>query len=389
MISVALDIAALNPAFKAHAARGIGRYVRELWHRLVTGAFEGFELRSFSSAELAGSGRIAKLTEALPFGRTTVRQQCLAPFAFRSLGAGLLHFPAHIDAPAWCPCPYAVTVLDLIPLIFKDLYRADKPSWRFHFARWLECKAIENASLVLCISENTARDVERILGIPSERLAVTPLGVDERFFDVVKTGDDANIRHRLGLPAEGDIVLYVGGIDQRKNIAGLISVFKRTRETVAAGGGHRPILLIAGDVQSDEQYREVREIIRSERVDDAVFFTGFLPEEELLDVFGAASAFFFPSFYEGFGLPPLEAMAAGVPVVSSKRSAMPEVLGEGALLVNPNDFHEGSEALIAVLENRNMAADLVERGRRRARLFSWERTAALTAEAYGRVLRRK
>lgn len=388
MTSVALDIAALDPAFKAHAARGIGRYVREL-SRSLSGTADGdLEIRSFSSAELLGNGPIARFTEALPFGRTTVRQQCLGPFAFRKLQADLLHFPAHIDAPAWCPCPYAVTVLDLIPLIFEELYKADRPSWRFHFARWLECKAIENASLVLCISENTAKDVERILNIPSERLAVTPLGVDGKFFDVVRMDDDAKVRFRLGLPAEGAIVLYVGGIDQRKNIAGLISVFKRTRDVIAGRGGDPPVLVIAGDVQSDEQYTEVQEIIRRERVGEAVFFTGFLPEDALMDLFGAASAFFFPSFYEGFGLPPLEAMAAGVPVVSSKRSAMPEVLGEGALLVNPNDFQEGSEALIAVLENQNMAAGLIERGRKRAGLFTWERTASLTAEAYRRALHR-
>ena len=388
MTSIALDIAALDPAFKAHAARGTGRYVRELSKQLVGDSSADFDVVSFSSHALLHTGKAARCLDFLPFGRVTARQQLYGPFAFRATGADIVHFPAHIDSPAWCSLPYIVTVLDLIPMIFREMYRADRPSWRFDFARWLECTAIRNACLVLCISGNTAADVERILGIPPERIVVTPLGVDERFFRAPDPDVGQGLRHRLRLPHDGELVLYLGGIDQRKNVKGLIAVMHRLRRRFIENGRTPPSLIIAGDVQGDDQLPELMSYIQYERASEWVYFTGFVEEDDLGSLLAQSSAFFFPSFYEGFGLPPLEAMAAGLPVISSNRSAMPEVLGDAAVYVNPNDFDEGAEALAHVLEDGDFARMLSERGRKHAEKYTWKRTAELTLEAYDRALQR-
>ncbi|NMC63903.1 MAG: glycosyltransferase family 4 protein [SAR324 cluster bacterium] len=388
MKTLAFDIAALNPSFKAHSSRGIGRYVRELDSYFRANPPEDFFVKAFSSLEALNKNSFSEFINLFPFGRTTIRQQCIGPFAFKALGAELLHFPAHIDAPAWCPCPYVVTVLDLIPIIFEDLYKAEKPSWRFHFARWLECESIKNASMILCISENTAKDVQRILGVADEKLAVTPLGVDQKFFEVKKVLDETTQRLKLGLPVEVPIVLYLGGIDQRKNIKGLIEIFKRARGHFIEPDAKRPILVIAGDVSSDEQYPKVQALIKEHNLSESVYFTGYLNDEDLLKLFSISSAFCFPSLYEGFGLPPLEAMASGIPVISSNSSAMPEVLGDGAVLVNPHNIEEASDALVKILTDEYFAASLSEKGRLRARQYSWSTTGQKTVEVYRKLLLR-
>lgn len=388
MEKIAFDIAALNPKFKAHSSRGIGRYVRELNSYFETHVQQDFYIEKFSSFEMLSQSRMGKCINFMPFGRTTLRQQCIGPFSFASIGAKFLHFPAHIDAPAWCPCPFIVTVLDLIPIIFEDLYKAHRSSWRFNFARWLEIQAIKNAQLVLCISNNTAKDAQRILGIPDEKLVVTPLGVDPAFFEAKKPTEERGLRARLGLPFEQPIVLYLGGIDQRKNIRGLISVFQETQRHFINENCVTPILVIAGDVSSDEQYPIIQDILRKEDLGSSVFWTGYLDDSVLLELFAISTVFFFPSFYEGFGLPPLEAMAAGLPVLSSNQSAMPEILGDGALFMNPSDIKEGAAALIRILSDKDFALSLSERGRQRARLFSWERTGSCTIEAYRNLLRK-
>ena len=140
MIRVGLDISALDPAFKCHAQRGIGRYVSELTRTIGEPGGGDLSVGYFDHTELLHAGLAARLVNMLPAGRTTVRQQMLYPL---KLNAGSLkqysfvHFPAHMDAPAWSPKPFVLTVLDLIPLILKDLYRANRPGWRFAFARWL------------------------------------------------------------------------------------------------------------------------------------------------------------------------------------------------------------------------------------------------------------
>jgi glycosyltransferase involved in cell wall biosynthesis len=390
--AIGFDTSALDETFKAHAARGIGRYVRELKRyfdaRAASEGDTGLCVGEFDHRQLTLGNSADRIVDRLPFGRHTVRQQLLYPMRLSKVTAGrfdALHFPAHMDAPSWSVRRYALTVLDLIPMVCRDLYRADRPGWRFHLARWLEMRAIKNASLVLAISENTARDVRRLLGIPAERIVVTPLGVDERFFAAPRMLEDASamgaLRRRLDLPADRPVVLYVGGIDQRKNWKGLLEVHaelvRRRSEPP-----RRPALVMVGKIENDEHFPALKARIAELGLEGDVRLAGFLNDEELLRAYALSTVFFFPSLYEGFGLTPLEAMAAGVAVVSSNTSAMPEVIGDAAVPIDPSDVRACAEAVDALLSDGARRLELQATGRARAARFTWERTGKATLEAY-------
>lgn len=393
-VRVGLDTSALDLGFKSHAQRGIGRYVRELkgyFDSLEPGASAvGYFDHSTLKFEAGLLALCDKLSKLLPLGRTTLRQQLLYPLKLDSKATAqfdVVHFPAHMDAPAWSRKPYIITVLDLIPLILSDLYAARRPSWRFHLARWLELRAIKNASLILAISENTARDVERLLGVPGERIVVTPLGVDSKFFGVAALGqnEEFELRMRFGIPEQSPIILYVGGIDPRKNYSALLHSLARLRAHWR--GGNPPVLVMAGNIQGDEEFPKLRALQHELGLGPALVMPGFVRDEDLLKLYAITAAFHFPSLYEGFGLPPLEAMAAGVPVVCSNTSSMPEVVGDCAIALDPKDSAAQADALLGLLANPERAAALRERGRKRARGFTWVRTGELTLNAYQRFVR--
>lgn len=383
--TIGFDISALDPDFKAHAARGIGRYVSEL-QRFFASQFDSpIKIKTFKQSRLLGTNRLNRWIDKVPYGQATLRQQILFPLLLGHNGAcpyQAFHFPAHMDAPSWGIKRYIITVLDLIPLILKDMYLADKPSWRFHFARWLEIRAIKNASLILAISQRTADDVHKILGVEPDRIVVTPLGVDQSFYNSKADCDLNELRRRYEIPLDRKIILYLGGIDQRKNFKGLLQTFRRVLSSSHANHSALPVLIMAGKIQSDRQYPNLLAQIKELELQDQVCMPGFIPDYDLLGLFASSSVFFFPSLYEGFGLTPLEAMAAGVPVVSFSNSCLPEVLGDAAILVRNNDYESAAFEICSILENPERAQEYRERGRKRASLFTWERTGVETLKAY-------
>jgi glycosyltransferase involved in cell wall biosynthesis len=385
MTSIGFDISGLDPNFKEHATRGIGRYVSELYQHFKNLDDPKVKIGWFDHRQLTKNNLVDRLIDHLPLGKMTARQQLLYPFR---LGHGptknfdLLHFPAHMDVPSWCPKPFVLTVMDLIPLVLSDLYRANNPGWRFALARWLEIRAIKNASLILAISDNTAHDINRVLGIPMDRIRVTYLGINDKFFDAKLVEDEVLLRQRYRIPPDRKIVLYVGGIDQRKNYRGLLSSFGALLEIFKDQSQSAPILVIAGGIESNKEYPRLMDCMRQLGLKDHVVMPGYVTDGDLLQLFAISSVFHFPSLYEGFGFPPLEAMAAGLPVVSSNTSCMPEILGDAALLVDPTDSRESAKALFDVMTNEEVAGRLRQAGKKRARLFTWDLTAQKTLQAY-------
>lgn len=384
--SIGFDISAVDPNFKAHAARGIGRYVSEL-NRFFSAQTDHFvKVAPFKQSDLLAQSKIVKWVDKLPYGKVTLQQQLLFPLLLghRNNRYQAFHFPAHMDAPCWGLKRYIITVLDLIPLVLSELYSADKPNWRFHAARWLEIQAIKNSAMILAISQRTADDVQKLLGIPAEKIVITPLGVDRRFFNNTQKIDQSELRKKYRLPPESDIILYLGGIDQRKNCKGLLQTFRRVLANSRSKNRALPVLIMAGKIQNDRQYPNLLTQIKDLELQDFVFFPGYVPDDDLVQLFSATKVFFFPSLYEGFGLTPLEAMAGGVPVVSSNTSCMPEILGDAAVLVNPNDYETAAFEVCSLLENHERAAEYRQRGIKRASLFTWERTGTETIKAYER-----
>ena len=394
MISVGLDLSALDPGFKSHAHRGIGRYVAELRKFFESHTDPDVSVGFFDHEALRRNQLADKLVSIVPCGRTSLRQHVVYP---RRLHQGLmreyalLHYPAHMDAPAWSSKPYVLTVLDLIPHVLKDLYRANKPGWRFRIARSLEVFAIRQATVLLAISETTADDLVRVLDIPRERIVVTPLGVDERFFDVAKLraqtvgSHSASIRGKLGIPEERPIVLYVGGHDERKNIGNLVGIVHQAGLELRARGKVAPILVMAGRVTSRDEVDRLDATLRRYAMERDVVSLGYVPDEDLEELYTESALFLFPTLYEGFGLPALEAMAAGLPVVASNTSSIPEVVGGAGLLFNPLSVDEGARAVIEVLESTQAQEELSRAGIARARAFTWERTGRTTLEGYKRA----
>ena len=394
-LRVGFDTRALQGSFKAHALRGTGRYVQELQNFFLSQQGGKVQVDTFTPDTLGrGDGVTACLemfAKVFPLGRSTLRQQLCYPRLLNGRAAArfdILHFPAHIDAPSWCKKRYIVTVLDLIPLVLRHLYGSGLGGWRFRLARWLEIQAIRNAELVLAISENTARDVEKLLGIPAERIVVTPLGIGEEFLAQHSHNQQsrAAILQRYHAPPDRKIVLYVGGIDQRKNITGLISSFAGVVLRFRERSLKEPLLLIAGAIKQDAQYPRLRELIKHNGLEQHVYEVGYVADADLVQLYSLCDLFFFPSLYEGFGLTPLEAMACGAPVVSSDRSCMPEVLGRAVSYVNPEDTQACAQAVYDVLLNQELALSLRERGRRQAKNFTWAGTGAKTLAAYERLI---
>jgi glycosyltransferase involved in cell wall biosynthesis len=391
MIKVGFDTSALDPRFKSHAQRGIGRYVGHLADYLKVNTPDEVELKWFDHENLIHSGVATRLIDLMPVARTTLRQQLLYPL---KLSSGILkdtsfvHFPAHMDGPAWSRKPYLLTVHDLIPMILEKLYRANRPNWRYEFARWLERTSIRNATMLLAVSETTARDVVRLLGIPRDRIVVTPNGVEQAFFDLfnvrreLPVGARIELRDRLGIPRERPILFYVGGHDERKNISMVVEIAKETINERSERGLPQPVLVLAGKVNPGREREVLNTALRDFAMAADTVDLGFVSESDLRALYAESSVFLFPSLYEGFGLPVLEAMAAGVPVVSSDRGALPEVMGRVGISFDPEDAIAGCRGVLEILNNPDYAARLSVDGHARAAEFTWERTGRLTIEAY-------
>ncbi|MEY4700046.1 MAG: hypothetical protein RL326_233, partial [Pseudomonadota bacterium] len=290
MTSVAFDISALDPRFKSHAQRGIGRYVHHVAEYLKRYAASHVDLRWFDHESLIRTGIATKMIDLLPFARTTLRQQLLYPLKLRSgelKGATCIHFPAHMDGPAWCPTPYILTVHDLIPLILEPLYRANRPNWRYEFARWLENTSIRNASLLLAVSETTARDVHRLLGVPQERIVVTPNGVEDSFFELFELrrglSEQARIelRQRLNIPLRRPIMFYVGGHDERKNIRMVVEIAREAISDCSERGEISPILVMAGKIHSDRERDVLNTALRDFAMAVDTVELGFVSDDDL------------------------------------------------------------------------------------------------------------
>jgi len=287
----------------------------------------------------------------------------------------LVHVP-HYVVPYFTPRPRIVTVHDLIHLRFPDLLpsRAARSYARHFLARaWHGCE------LVLTVSEASKRDLLEAFGGPEDRVRVIPNAVHELFFARRSREELADVRRRLDLPRP--YVLYAGNVKPHKNLERLVEASALLRRAL---GVEAPDLVLAG--APVERTRGLVQYARDLGIDEHLRVLGRVEPNDLACVMRSARAFAFPSLYEGFGLPPLEAMACGVPVVCSNAASLPEVCGDGALLVDPLDAAALARELARVLTEPTLRQDLALRGLERARRFSAREQALRTLAAYRDVL---
>ncbi len=281
--------------------------------------------------------------------------------------------------PYWPGTPGTVLSLyDLIGLRLPDVL----PTSRRLALSMAVRLALRSAQHVLTLSEWSKADLVAHHALKPEQVTVTPLAPDPAFAPAPGP-TVAELRARLELP--GRYVLYVGINKPHKNLATLIAAWPNVRTRDTAPGREPPALVLAGPW--DARYDALRLRASDSAPADAIRFLGPIPEADLPALYTGASAFAFPSRYEGFGLPPLEAMACGTPVVAANATSLPEVVGDGGLLVPPDDVAAWSEALTAVLADSGLAAELRARGLDHAGRFTWRATAAGTLAAYGKVSR--
>jgi glycosyltransferase involved in cell wall biosynthesis len=276
--------------------------------------------------------------------------------------------------PLFCPCPQIAVIYDLTPLILPGSF-----NWRFGIIFGKQLKhTINNAQRIITISHSTENDINKLLGVKKERISVVYPGYDNSRF---KTTDDTRrIADTLGkYGINGNYILYVGTLEPKKNIARLVEAFTRVRKYAAFA--HK--LVIAGKrAWGDEAiFRAVKEA----GIENEVIFTGYVVEDELPLLMNGADAFVFPSLHEGFGIPPLEAMACGTPVVVSNVSSLPEVVGDAAITVDPYSIDAIADAVYRVISNEDLRAQMRAKGLERARLFSWEKAARQTREVLENV----
>lgn len=239
--------------------------------------------------------------------------------------------------------------------------------------------ASRSASHIIAVSQSTKRDVTRLLGVPNEKVTVIYEAAHPLFRPVDKSLAKAHVKAKYGI--EGDFILFVSTLEPRKNLPTLLAAYHR----LITSYKNQTELVIAG--HKGWLTQEVDQTIDKYHLRERVCFLGSVDNESLASLYNAARVFALPSFYEGFGLPPLEAMACGTPVIVSNTSSLPEVVGDAGVLVDPNDVEAWSAALARVLSDPELHAEMSEKGKRRASLFSWERAARDTLSVYRKVAR--
>lgn len=295
----------------------------------------------------------------------------------RRLRPDLLHAPAFVSTLA-ADCPLVVTILDLAYLHYPNHY---SKTWLWYMKVLVPLVA-RRAAAIIVISEHTKRDVQQHLNLPSRKVHTVHLGVDNRRFRPLAASETAPVaaRYRLDLP----FILHVGTLAARKNIPTLLKAVSHLKRS---GFWHGRRLVLAGGISPGlAGHVEVKATVERLRLEQDVVFLGHVPDEDVPALYSLADLLVMPSLFEGFGLPPLEAMACGTPVVASNASSLPEVVGDAGLLVPPREARALADAIESVLSDSELRNHMVERGQARASAFTWERTAEETALVYRRVL---
>jgi glycosyltransferase involved in cell wall biosynthesis len=303
----------------------------------------------------------------------SLEEQVKIPLVLRREKVTLFHAP-HYVLPPLVRCRSVVTIHDCIHLMFPQ-YLPGRLAFRY--ARASIGLAARRAARVLTVSESSKRDILRFVDTEAEKIDVIYNAYDERFGVEPNEEDVVRVRERYQLHDE--FVLYAGNVKPHKNLERLIEAFDIVRRRNL---DHLKLVLIGDEIS---KYAALRRAVHRHQLHKYVRFLGYMPEETLAVMYRLAGVFVFPSLYEGFGLPPLEAMASGTPVVTSNVSSLPEVAGDAAILVDPYDPHAIADGIERVLTDEELRRGLRAKGIARAKQFSWEHSVRRVREIYSEV----
>src|ERR1700691_2236039 len=362
---------------------GVGTYIRNVVRTLGRLDHETTYFLIGPPEKVKEIGSLPSNFQAVPLAEP--ERSAMGYWEFRTtverLGCDLLHIPNLFSVPRMLPCPYVMTVHDIL----EHLSRAREQTgfWRsMHFQ--LTKRVLSGAARIFAVSNFTKLEMEKLFNIPAGRIEVVYNAIDERLLQGHASAADRQLiveRYQVTYP----FLLYAGRISPHKNVVRMIEAFSALKAELEKDQTFPDLklIIIGDDVSGNPDLR--RTVIRS-GVQNDVRFLGFVPIEVLRTFYDAAKIFIFPSLYEGFGLPPLEAMAHGTPVVTSNVSSLPEVVGNAAVLVHPENVFEIMRALHRVLLDQRVRDRIKQRSYEQTRKFSWDKSAPRILEVYREVL---
>jgi glycosyltransferase involved in cell wall biosynthesis len=371
---IGIDATALPPK-----PVGAGNYIIELVRAIHTldSPHEFIIFAQQHGRDLIGSpGRDGFEWISLPNhspARRLIWEQVGFPELLKKQRIDLLH-SLHYTRPFRLSCQSIVTIHDMTFFLFPQLHTKSK---RIFFPLMIRYSA-SAADALIADSESTRQDAIRILGLQPEKISTVPLGVRPDFRPVHDQALKAAVRARYHLPDK--FLLFVGLVEPRKNLSLLLKSYRQ----VANQGSHIPLVIVG---RKGWMYEQVLDLIASLGLADKVHLAGYVSPEDLPIVYNLADVFIYPSLYEGFGLPPLEALACGTPVITTAVSSMPEHVGQAGLLIPPGDENALTQAIISLLNDQELKSRLAVLGPPQAAQFTWTRTAHQTLQVYENVLK--
>ena len=376
LVKIAIDIRRMTEF-------GVGTYIRNIVRTLARLDHETTFFLIGPLAKVEEIGPLPANFHAVPLDGPERSMKSFREFRsiVHRLECDLVHIPSLFSIPRALPCPYVLTVHDMLDYMSRA--RMQTGFWgslQFQLTK----QVLRHASRIFAVSNFTKIEMEKLFGVPSAQIEVIYNAIDERFLRGHASAADRQLiaeRYQVTYP----FLLYAGRISPHKNVVRMIEAFSALKTELEKDGvfPDLKLIIIGDDVSGNPDLR--RTVIRS-GVQNDVRFLGFVPVEVLRTFYDQAKIFVFPSLYEGFGLPPLEAMAHGTPVVTSNISSLPEVVGNAAVLVHPENVFEIMRALHRVLLDQALREKMKERSYKQAAKFSWEKSVRRIMDAYREVL---
>jgi glycosyltransferase involved in cell wall biosynthesis len=364
---------------------GVGTYIRNVVRTLGRLDRDNQYFLIGSPEQIGEIGSLPENIQTIPLTHGEVSLGGWLEFrkAVRRLRCDLVHIPHLFWLPRGLPCPYVMTVHDVLEhLALAHGKSGMKRYWHFQFTR----RALEGAARIVAVSQFTRQEVSHLFRIPLSKIDVAYNALDERFLHGHATDAEKLLiaeRYQVNYP----FLLYVGRVSAHKNVVRIIEAFSALKAELAKDAKFPDLkLIIIGDDVSS--HPDLRRTVRRSGVDKDVRFLGFVPIDILRIFYDAAKVFVFPSLYEGFGLPPLEAMAHGTPVVASNTSSLPEVVGDAAVLVNPENVFEIMRGLHSALLDPVLRSQMKQRSVEQVAKFSWEASVRQLLKTYRAALGR-
>ena len=356
-----------------HRGTGLGTYAYQLIRHLT---MAGQEMRLFWPGEEYSGLDILEESEfkLIEHYREFYWQEVFIPEALVKENISLYHVPQNgIGLPKAKVSKYVVTIHDLIPYVYPET------TGKGYLKKFLGEMPyiIDNSDQIITVSEWSKNDIIRFFNVPEERITVIYEAAEPHFMPLDKSKAKAFLAKKYGITKP--FLLYLGGYSPRKNVAGLINAFAKI-----AAEDPEIVLCLPGKRDKEQENSEI--LVEALNLEDRIKFIGFVPNEDLPLLYSAAEIFIYPSFYEGFGLPPLEAMACGTAVLCSDTSCLPEISGKDGVYFSPYNTIEMAEKIWKVLKNEDLRLKLAKQGLKHSQKFSWEKAARETIAVYNKVL---